>query len=187
MFKIIFISFLLSATFLLAMGFEQKVDFNTTLDISKSTVHDRMQHWVNEEVPYSQSAYYEGYRTDCSGYVSMGWQLSDSYWTGSLTEVCHKITSGIAMGDAILCQVLLFKFHYHFLIYKSILIKLKWKWRLCQTCGHVIMFDKWTDSDHDYFMAYQLQQTGTVAMYYKTQLSKLYSEGYFACRYNNIS
>jgi hypothetical protein len=95
-----------------------------------------MQHWVDAAVPYrllftrsfifyyflenrigltfSQSAYYEGYRTDCSGYVSMGWQLSTSYWTGSLTEVCHKITSGIAMGDAILCQVLTF------LIYKSI-------------------------------------------------------------------
>lgn len=49
------------------------------------------------------------------------------------------------------------------------------------------MFDKWTDSNHDYFMAYQEQQTGTTAMYYKTQLSKLYNEGYFACRYNNIS
>ena len=58
---------------------------------------------------------------------------------------------------------------------------------MSQTCGHVIMFDKWTDSDHDYFMAYQEQQTGTTAMYYKTQLSKLYNEGYFACRYNNIS
>mmetsp|Transcript_16093 Transcript_16093/g.23449 ORF Transcript_16093/g.23449 Transcript_16093/m.23449 type:complete len:164 (+) Transcript_16093:1479-1970(+) len=160
----VFISFLLSAKFLLAMGSELNVDtnitlFNSTLAISKSTVHDRMQHWVDAAVPYSQSAYYEGYRTDCSGYVSMGWQLSTSYWTGSLTEVCHKITSGIAMGDAILCQ----------------------------TCGHVIMFDKWTDSNHDYFMAYQEQQTGTTAMYYKTQLSKLYNEGYFACRYNNIS
>ena len=133
----IFISFLLSAIILVAMGSDLDVDtnstlFNTTLTISKSTVHDRMQHWVDAAVPYrlftrfflflltsiyqnkigltfSQSAYYEGYRTDCSGYVSMGWQLSTSYWTGSLTEVCHKITSGIAMGDAILCQVLLNK------------------------------------------------------------------------------
>jgi len=56
MFKIL-ISFLLSATFLLAMESELQIDtnttlFNTTLAISKSTVHDRMQHWVDEKVPY---------------------------------------------------------------------------------------------------------------------------------------
>ena len=29
--------------------------------------------WLNPAVPYSQSAYHNGYRTDCSGYVSMAW------------------------------------------------------------------------------------------------------------------
>ena len=53
----IFISFLLSAIILVAMGSDLDVDtnstlFNTTLTISKSTVHDRMQHWVDAAVPY---------------------------------------------------------------------------------------------------------------------------------------
>jgi len=29
--------------------------------------------WLNPPVPYSQTAYHNGYRTDCSGYVSMAW------------------------------------------------------------------------------------------------------------------
>ena len=29
--------------------------------------------WLNPAVPYSQSAYHNGYRTDRSGYVSMAW------------------------------------------------------------------------------------------------------------------
>ncbi len=41
--------------------------FNTTLSITRSTVHTRMQKWVDQKVPYSQQAYFEGYRTDCSG------------------------------------------------------------------------------------------------------------------------
>ncbi len=49
---------------------------------------------------------------------------------------------------------------------------------------HVIMFDKWIDSDA--FYAYQEQQTGTTAMYYKSSWSKLSGSGYFGCRYNSI-
>jgi hypothetical protein len=42
-------------------------DLNSSLSISRSTVHSRMQKWVDLKIPYSQQAYYEGYRTDCSG------------------------------------------------------------------------------------------------------------------------
>lgn len=31
--------------------------------------------WLDADVPYSQSAQHEGYRTDCSGFVSMVWEL----------------------------------------------------------------------------------------------------------------
>ncbi len=33
--------------------------------------------WLHEDVPYSQSAFHpkSGYRTDCSGFISMTWQL----------------------------------------------------------------------------------------------------------------
>ncbi len=44
--------------------------------ITRQTVHDRMQNWVNRQIPYSQTNYTDGYRQDCSGYVSMGWASS---------------------------------------------------------------------------------------------------------------
>lgn len=37
--------------------------------------------WWDAQVPYSQSAWYKGYRTDCSGFVSMCWELGTSYTT----------------------------------------------------------------------------------------------------------
>ena len=36
---------------------------------------------LDARVPYSQSRYHGGYRTDCSGFVSMAWQLGTSYTT----------------------------------------------------------------------------------------------------------
>lgn len=39
--------------------------------------------WLDADVPYSQSRSYEGYRTDCSGFVSMCWELDQSYPTST--------------------------------------------------------------------------------------------------------
>ena len=44
--------------------YNKKEDSNATfVGITRQTVHDRMQSWVDAKVPYSQSAYYGGYRT----------------------------------------------------------------------------------------------------------------------------
>ena len=40
--------------------------------------------WLDAQVPYSQSKYYGGYRTDCSGFVSMCWDLGTSTDTAEL-------------------------------------------------------------------------------------------------------
>lgn len=40
--------------------------------------------WLDDNVPYSQSASHEGYRTDCSGFVSMCWELGTSTDTAAL-------------------------------------------------------------------------------------------------------
>src|SRR5687767_7568992 len=39
--------------------------------------------WLDAGVPYSQSKYRAGYRTDCSGFVSMCWELGTSYTTAN--------------------------------------------------------------------------------------------------------
>lgn len=63
--------------------------------ISRSEVISRAQTWVAAQVPYSQQAYHGGYRTDCSGFVSMALKTNGSYWTGNL----HEIGTPIAFND----------------------------------------------------------------------------------------
>lgn len=41
--------------------------------IARTTIISRGQDWVDKHVPYSQSGTHDGYRTDCSGFVSMCW------------------------------------------------------------------------------------------------------------------
>ena len=60
--------------------------------------------WINPAVPYSQSAYHNGYRTDCSGYVSMAWQLgTPGQTTYTLANYSTKITKDqLKAGDVLL-------------------------------------------------------------------------------------
>ena len=44
--------------------------------IARTTILSRGQDWVDKHVPYSQTGTHDGYRTDCSGFVSMCWQAS---------------------------------------------------------------------------------------------------------------
>jgi hypothetical protein len=54
-------------------------DLKTNLDkeslkcVARNTMIARGQSWVDKHVPYNQQGSYEGYRTDCSGFVSMCW------------------------------------------------------------------------------------------------------------------
>lgn len=65
----------------------------------------RGQDWVNKNVPYSQSKTYDGYRTDCSGFVSMCWMLSKPGLTtstlGSVSRAINK--DDLQPGDAMNC------------------------------------------------------------------------------------
>ena len=60
--------------------------------VTRSEAIDRAQAWVDAKVPYSQTSYYQGYRQDCSGYVSMAWELSQSYVTQDFPSFCTKIS-----------------------------------------------------------------------------------------------
>ncbi len=53
-------------------------------DANSVNIIANAQTWLNPSIPYSQSDYYAGYRTDCSGYVSMAWQLGTSATTWTL-------------------------------------------------------------------------------------------------------
>lgn len=72
--------------------------------ISRETIIARAQHWVDLKVPYSQSVTFEGYRTDCSGFVSMAWVLPPpGRSTRDIAQVCAPITKEqLLPGDILL-------------------------------------------------------------------------------------
>jgi hypothetical protein len=63
--------------------------------VARSTMISRGQNWVDKHVPYNQGGSYEGYRTDCSGFVSMCWQLpTPGHTTSTLPTVSKTINKG---------------------------------------------------------------------------------------------
>ena len=71
--------------------------------VSRDSIIARGQDWVNKNIPYNKT--YDGYRTDCSGFVSMAWGLPRP---GHTTETLGGVSSVISKaqlqkGDALLC------------------------------------------------------------------------------------
>jgi cell wall-associated NlpC family hydrolase len=88
----------------------------------------RAQEWVDKHVPYSQTGTYDGYRTDCSGFVSMAWQLGKP---GLTTQTMHTVATNIAKGslqagDALNCDT-----------------------------EHIVLFGGWTDGGQTHYVAYE--------------------------------
>lgn len=95
---------------------------------ARSTMIARAQDWVDKHVPYSGTGSYAGYRTDCSGYVSMCWELGGP---GLTTSTLNKVSGSISKdslqpGDAIICEA-----------------------------EHVILFGGWTDSTKTHYVGYE--------------------------------
>lgn len=109
-----------------------------TLEVPETTRADiirRARTWVTAKVPYSMSAYWsDGYRQDCSGYVSMAWNLPGNEWTGSLGQFSTRISKdALQPGDILL-------FHNAADPHNG---------------SHVVLFGGWTDYTHSYYIAYE--------------------------------
>ncbi|NEY31609.1 hypothetical protein GTU99_05240 [Streptomyces sp. PRKS01-65] len=102
---------------------------------TRAQIIERAQTWVTAKVPYSMTAYWtDGYRQDCSGYVSMAWSLPGNEWTGSLGQYADRITKEeLQPGDILL-------FHNP---------------SDPQNGSHVVIFGGWTDSAHTQYTAYE--------------------------------
>jgi len=105
-----------------------------------STAIARATVWTDAGVPYSQTSSYQGYRTDCSGFVSMAWALTNSSGqplslvTQTLPNVSTTIPfSQLLPGDA--------------LIFNSTADP--------QNNSHAMLFGGWVDSSETYYYAYQ--------------------------------
>ena len=103
--------------------------------ITRTEIINRARTWVAAKVPYSMSAYWsDGYRQDCSGYVSMAWKLPGNEWTGSLAQYGERISKEeLQPGDILL-------FH---------------NASDPENGSHVTIFGGWTDSAHTSYTAYE--------------------------------
>jgi hypothetical protein len=132
----------------------------TASSITRDQIMSRAQVWVDQKVPYSQSQTKDGYRQDCSGYVSYAWASSTSgggHVTSNMQEICTKISkSDMKKGDAILLP-----------------------------STHVILFGGWIDSDA--FYEYAEHQSGDVCRESTGSYKYFADNGYFPCRYNLVS
>ncbi|AYG82669.1 hypothetical protein DWB77_04853 [Streptomyces hundungensis] len=107
----------------------------TLAPITRAEIINRAKTWVTAAVPYNMEAYWsDGYRQDCSGFVSMAWNLGTNEWTGSLAKFAVRITRDeLQPGDILL-------FHNPANPNKG---------------SHVVIFGGWTDATHAYYTAYE--------------------------------
>jgi len=70
--------------------------------ITRPQVIARANHWIKKRVRYSQRSTYQGYRRDCSGFVSMAWKLKHSYTSSSIRSKARRISwRSLKPGDAV--------------------------------------------------------------------------------------
>lgn len=133
---------------------------------TRADIINRAKKWVTAQVPYSMEKYWsDGYRQDCSGYVSMAWNLAGNEWTGSLAAYGTRIArEELQPGDILL-------FHNPADPGKG---------------SHVTIFGGWTDYTHTHYTAYEQTtphtRKQTTPMAYWTN-----SGSYVAYRYKGLT
>ncbi|MGL4500866.1 MAG: hypothetical protein ACRCU2_17485, partial [Planktothrix sp.] len=129
----------------------------------QNIILNRAKVWVDRQIPYNQKAWYQGYRQDCSGFVSMAWQLPVSAVTSSLPQYAITLNNKnqLQPGDAI-------------------------NNRGIGNGGHVVLFVRWVDQAKGTFIAYE--QNGGYRKAVQTQLTlKTDTKGYYIQEYSGIS
>ncbi|QCX76804.1 Putative peptidoglycan binding domain protein [Streptomyces sp. YIM 121038] len=102
---------------------------------TRAEIIGRAGQWVNARVPYNLRSFWaDGYRQDCSGFVSMAWDLGGNEWTGTLDQYGTRISkAALAPGDILL-------FHNP---------------ANPERGSHVTIFGGWTDSTRTSYLAYE--------------------------------
>lgn len=110
--------------------------YSVTVMAPKATdwIYWRAKTWVTDNVAYDQSSRHDGYRQDCSGFVSFAWQLTKPGTSPKgLLEFANKIAfSKLQRGDV-----------------------------LVNPSAHAMIFIKWVNKNAGTFIAYQEETTKT--------------------------
>ncbi|MCI3276512.1 peptidoglycan-binding protein [Streptomyces cylindrosporus] len=133
---------------------------------TRAEIIRRAKIWVAAQVPYSMDEYWsDGYRQDCSGFVSMAWNLPGNEWTGSLDQYGQRISKEeLQPGDILL-------FHNP---------------SNPENGSHVVIFGGWADYTHSYYIAYEetrphARRQATPYAYWS------HSDRYLAFRYKGLA
>jgi len=126
--------------------------------ITRNEVLARGQKWVDSPVSYSQTKNHAGYRTDCSGYVSMCWGTGTSWSTRSFGTVSRRVAvSQLKPGDALL-----------------------------KKGYHVRLFYGWIDDAHTQYASFE-SSNGKVAECRIHSIAEDLEFGYVPVRYNRVT
>ncbi|MBC9730411.1 peptidoglycan-binding protein [Streptomyces sp. TRM68367] len=133
---------------------------------TRAEIIRRAKEWLAAKVPYSMKDYWsDGYRQDCSGFVSMAWKLPGNEWTGSLDQYGERISKKeLQPGDILL-------FHNP---------------ANPQNGSHVVIFGGWTDDTRSHYTAYEatrphVRRKDTPYAYWS------HSDRYLAYRYKGLT
>lgn len=112
---------------------------------TRQWIYWRARTWIIDAVPYNQSSRHDGYRQDCSGYVSYTWQLTQPGTSPSgLLAYAYKIPfDSLQTGDV-----------------------------LDNPSAHAIFFVSWIDKNAGTFVAYQEEYPGSGARQRNMALNK---------------
>lgn len=146
--------------------------------ITRAEIISRAQFWLNKGIIYGSGNYPDpqgkGYRTDCSGYVSMAWHLGSSRVTyddpivGNLAAVSTRITKEqMQPGDMMMALGV-------------------------GAAGHAVLFAGWADAAHTRYNAYDF---GSTPVRYRSDSTggavpyPYFTDGrtFLPYRYNNIT
>lgn len=110
--------------------------------MTRAAIVARGKVWVDAHVPYNMNGSYGGWRTDCSGFISMAWNLRDSKGrkisanTSSLWNYAVRFTNvdDLQPGDAINSSL---------------------PGGATGAANHVVLFVKWLNKTKHTFLVYQ--------------------------------
>ncbi len=147
-------------------GEELKVACNLSRDAilasaqgGRHTAIERGFTWYDAQVPYSQSKNYGGYRTDCSGFISMCWELGTSYTTANFIDDTAQWSSLGSFGELAPADAMVYR--------KG-------------SSGHIMMFLGWNDAAHTEACVLEQASTAEDMQFRARTIDSLVAGGYHA-------
>jgi len=120
--------------------------------------------WYDDHVPYSQTRSHEGYRTDCSGFVSMCWMTGTSYTTASF--ISGAASSSLASYNSLQPA--------DALVYRS------------GSHGHIVLFLGWNDTAHTSACVLEQASTASDMQFRARSTASLKASGFRAIRPDDL-